>query len=110
MLVLVVAKKVREELSVGPGVALRAGLAMAGAEARLLFAGFAARLKPCPDTKLLFNHTIGSIEGHGLPYVNGEIWGTGSPERYRKKKAAAPSKAAALFFQFEAASMSGMNP
>ena len=57
MLVLVVAKKVREEPSVFSGAALRAGLAMAGAEARLLFGSFAARLKPCPDTKpFIFRH------------------------------------------------------
>jgi hypothetical protein len=51
MLVLVVAKKVRDELRVSSGQALRAGLAMAGAEALFLLAALAARLKPCPDTK-----------------------------------------------------------
>ena len=51
MLVVVVAKKMRDELRVSSGLALRAGLAMAGAKARFLLADSAARLKPCPDTK-----------------------------------------------------------
>jgi hypothetical protein len=38
MLVFVVAKKTREELSAFSGLALRAGLAIAGAKARLLLA------------------------------------------------------------------------
>jgi hypothetical protein len=51
MLVLVVAKKMRDELSVFSGLALRTGLAMTGAKARFLLVGSAAWLKPCPDTK-----------------------------------------------------------
>jgi hypothetical protein len=51
MLVFVVAKKTRDDLNVFSGRALRAGIAMAGAEARSLLACSAARLKPCPDTK-----------------------------------------------------------
>jgi hypothetical protein len=51
MLVLVVAKKMREELSVFSGMELRAGRAIAGAEARFRLANSAARLKPCPDTQ-----------------------------------------------------------
>jgi hypothetical protein len=51
MLVLVVAKKTRDELSLFSGLALRAGFVIAGAKARFLVAGSAAWLKPSPDTK-----------------------------------------------------------
>jgi hypothetical protein len=61
MLVLVVAKKMRDELRAFSGLALRAGLAMAGAKALFLLADSAAWLKPCPDTKPNAPH------GHRLP-------------------------------------------
>jgi hypothetical protein len=51
MLVLVVAKKMREGLRMFAGTELRAGCAMAGAKALLLLIAFAARLKPCPCYK-----------------------------------------------------------
>jgi hypothetical protein len=62
MLVLVVAKKMRDELSVFLELALRAGFVIAGAKARLLLADCSARLKPCPDTKLLLNHATSTVE------------------------------------------------
>ena len=62
MLALVVAKKMRDELSVFSGLALRAGFVIAGAKAQLLFANHSARLKPCPDTKLLLNHAPSAVE------------------------------------------------
>lgn len=67
MLVFVVAKKTREELSVFSGVALRAGRAMAGAEARFLLAGSAAWLKPCPDTK---PNALSRPQATGITAVN----------------------------------------
>ena len=64
MLVLVVAKKTRDLLSVFAGLELRAGLAIAGAEARFLLADSAAWLKPCPDTKLAQFRAFRKLSGH----------------------------------------------
>ncbi len=66
MLVLLVTKKMRDELSAFSGLALRAGFVIAGAKAQVLLARSAARLKPCPDTKQItfYDLTI-SYSSHG---------------------------------------------
>jgi hypothetical protein len=69
MLALVVAKKIRDELSVFPELALRAGIVIAGAKAQLLLAACAARLKPCPDTKRFLTYATSTVAFFPVVYV-----------------------------------------
>src|SRR5208283_4182766 len=66
MLVLVVVKKTRDELSMFSGLALRAGIAIAGAKAQFLPPNSPARLKPCPDTKPHLNTPYTSLPSFGV--------------------------------------------
>jgi hypothetical protein len=72
MLVLVVAKKMRDELRVSSGRALRAGEVIAGVKTQILLADSAARLKPCPDTKHV-------VDGLGLVVSQIPESGAGDP-------------------------------